>query len=189
MAVMFICLVIDFPVLAASSDQEIRYTLLDLGSLDRKNDEVTIPIVDKSEMLIQLPSLNLIIENQSIRLDLSKHVKETIGKSIECDGFSKKCFIFFDYFKLALGNDFSFEKQSNWEWQNFQYVATVKRDISIMGRKIHAVEVFGRTLGENPLFVTFMISPDVGVFYLYFDTGGAVYTYILDSDKGLWAPN
>ncbi|CAI8154106.1 MAG: Uncharacterised protein [Pseudidiomarina mangrovi] len=182
-------LFIDSPMSAEYSEEEIRYTLLELSSSAREDSDDNMPLVDVEQMLIGPPPTDLVILNQNIRLDFPDNIEAKVGSAIDCEGFVRKCFVLYGSFKLAVGNDFSFEKQSKWQWQDYAYTATVKRELSIMGRPIEAVEVFGKSIGDNPFFITFFISPEIGVFYLKLDTGGAVYTYILDSEKGLWAKN
>ena len=183
----FLCVAIQPRASAVTCEPSAHYTLLDVGSKNSESNEIDMDSFNVGDMYIGPPPSDLMVKSDYIRLNLPLGTDAKVGSVVECKGFSRKCFVLFQHFKIALGDDFSFDTTSKWQWEGFKYIASSKREVSILGKTIEAVEVNGQQMGENPLFVTFFISPGIGVFYLKMDTGGAVYTYILGSQKGIWA--
>lgn len=170
-----------------ATGEVFHYTQLEIGSTQPEMAQIDMERFEEGDGYTGEPFTGLIISDEAVIRDFPKGTEVKAGNAVECKGFSRKCYVFFDLFNIALSNDFSFERTSKWEWGGFTYIASIQRKVSILGKPIQAVEVFGQQLGSEPLFVTFLIAPELGVVYLRLYGEDFFYSYVLGSEKGLWA--
>lgn len=169
------------------STSTISYSLLELDVSELPEDKLNIDITNSDELLHGSLVETLVISDASIRTGFEDNLYNEIGSVVECKGFSKKCIVISDVYRLALGDNFTFEQASTWEWKDFIYIASTKRRMVILGHPIDVVEVTGQNKQHPSIWVSFLISRENGIVYFKLNVDGFVQSYILSSDKGLWA--
>lgn len=172
---------------SAASATPVSYSLLEIDVSESSDDKLDSGLIDSTQVLYGPPVENLVISDTEIRSRFEGNLYDEIGRVVECEKFSRKCLIIRDLYKLALGDNFSFENTSTWEWEDFVYVASFARRMVILGQPVDVVEVSGQSKEHPSIWVSFLISRDMGVIYFKLNAGGFVQTYILGSEQGLWA--